>query len=191
MIDINFKKGEWEDFFQYVYNSRFPFTPHFYQEEDCVSNGRNPEMRDGFDYTTIMTKEMYGVGTKIWFTSSFEEYGAPLITLTDTLEKDENGSLWYGVGQEFVIWGNGINAYDFYIKDNKLTWHKMLGDKFSLATNKKHEMYLEIMDKYVLIKVGDREIQLRVDNLPEKFYIGVTGCENINRLYNVKIESGA
>ena len=34
MVNINFKKGEWEDFFRYVYNSRFPFKPHFYQEND-------------------------------------------------------------------------------------------------------------------------------------------------------------
>lgn len=186
---IEFKKGMWEDFFQYVYNSRFPFTPHFNQEDDCIINGTNPKMRDGFDYTTIMTKKMYGLGTKIWFTASFEEYGAPLITLTDTLNKDENGNLWYGIGQEFIVWEDGINVYDFYIKDGKLSWHRLLGDKFTLATNEKHELCLEITEKYVLITIAGRSISLRVDNLPEKFYIGVTGCENINRLYNLKIES--
>ena len=75
MVNINFKKGEWEDFFRYVYNSRFPFKPHFYQENDCIVNGRNPQMRDGFDYTTIMTKEMYSVGTKIWFTATAFDCG--------------------------------------------------------------------------------------------------------------------
>ena len=188
MVNINFKKGEWEDFFRYVYNSRFPFKPHFYQENNCIVNGRNPQMRDGFVYTTIMTKEMYSVGTKIWFTSSFEYYGAPLITLTDTLEKDENGDLWYGVGQEIVVWEKGIHVFDFFIEDGNLKWYKLLGDIFPLATCEKHEVCVEIKDKYLIITIEGRTINLRVENLPEKFYIGITGCENINRIYNVKIE---
>ena len=59
MKNIEFTKGNWENFFEYAYTTRFPFTPKFVQEEDCISNGRNPEMSDGFDYTTIMTKEKY------------------------------------------------------------------------------------------------------------------------------------
>lgn len=188
MLNVDFEKGKWEDFFQYVYNVRFPFKPKFIQEEDCIANGRNPEMPDGFDYTTIMTKEKYPLGTKLWLTCSFESYGAPLIMLTDTLNKDEDGDLWYGVGQEFVLWENGFNAFDFFLEDGKLKWNQLLSDNFSVAPGKKHEMCLEFMENYIRFSVEGKTTLLRVETLADEFYIGITGCENINRIYSVKIE---
>ena len=75
MKNVEFTKGNWEEYFDYASTTRFPFVPKFIQEEDCIVNGRNPKMRDGFDYTTIMTKEKYGAGTKICITCSFEKFG--------------------------------------------------------------------------------------------------------------------
>jgi len=187
-MNIEFKKGRWEDVFQYVYNERFPFKPGFIQEEDCISNGRNPKMPDGFDYTTIMTKEKYPIGTTLWLTCSFEAYGAPLIMLTDSLNRDEDGDLWYGVGQEFVLWENGFNAFDFFKEKGTLKWNKLLSDKFSLQPDKRHEICLEIMEKYIRFTIEEKSVLLRVESLANEFYIGITGCENINRLYSIKIE---
>ena len=188
MIDIKFKKGEWEEFFNYAYNERFPFKPQFIQEDDCIGNGRNPDMPDGFDYTTIMTKEKYPVGTKIWLTCSFESYGAPLITLTDTLEKDKDGDLIYGIGQEFVLWEEGFNAFDFYKVDGVIKWHQLIGQSFPVKPFEKHEFCVEIMEKYICFTTEGQSTKLRVDNLPSEVYIGITGCENVNKLYSVKIE---
>ncbi len=39
--------------------------------------------------------------------------------------------------------------------------------------------------------IGDRSVLLRIENLPKEFYIGITGCENINRIYSVNIEDVA
>ena len=188
MTNIEFRKGKWENYFQYVYNSRFSLKPKFIQEEDCIVNGRTTEMKDGFDYTTIMTKKKYSVGTKIWFTCSFEDYGAPLIMLTDTISTDEERELYYDTGQEFVLWEKGLNVWDFFMEDDKLAWHDLLRANFSLEPGAKHEICLETNKKCVRATIGDKSIFLRIENLPEEFYIGVTGCENINRLYNLKIE---
>ena len=188
LLNIEFKKGMWEEYFQHVYNQRFPFKPKFIQKKDCIVNGRNSGMEDGFDYTTIMTKKKYGIGTKIWFTCSFETYGAPLIMLTDSLTSDKNGNLSYGVGEEFVLWEHGFNVWDFFMKDGNLAWHALLCAEFCLKPGEKHEMCLEIMEKNVRATVGGMSILIRTENLPGEFYIGVTGCENINRLYSLKIE---
>lgn len=189
MKNIVFTKGNWENFFEYAYTTRFPFTPKFIQEEDCISNGRNPEMSDGFDYTTIMTKEKFGAGTKLWATCSFEKYGAPLITLTDKLKKDENGDLRYDVCYEVVLWENGINVWDMFIENGELKWEKALSIDFSLAAGIKHEMHIELMQKGIRIVIGDKDVSVRLENLPENVHIGITGCENINRLYSLKIDS--
>jgi len=189
MENINFTKGNWENHFEYAYTKRFPFKPRFIQEEDCIVNGTNPEMTDGFDYTTIMTKKLYGAGTKIWFVSSFEEYGAPLITLTDKLARDSYGDLSYGECYEVILWENGINIWNLYEEDGVVKPKKLMASAFNLEPGKKHELYLELMDKSIRVVVGDKDCLLRIDNLPERVYIGITGCENINRLYNVKIDS--
>jgi len=186
-MHIYFKKGEWESYFQYAYNERFPIQPIFNQEEDCIANRRNAQMADGFEYTTIFTKEKYKTGARINFVCSFESYGAPLITLTDRLKRHENGILSYGTCHEVVIWENGINVFYLFETKNEIKWNQLLADSFSLEPGKKHRLSLEIVDKYIRVALGERSFELRIENLPEEFYIGLTGCENINRLYSVEI----
>lgn len=185
---IEFKKGQWEDYFNPVHTIRFNFTPEFRQEEDCISNAVNPDGPMGFDYATIMTKEKFGKGTKITTSCSFEEYGAPLITLTDKTDEDKDGNLWYGVCYEAVIWENGINIWEFYMQDDELKYHLAACSKFELEPKKKHIVEIEIKDKYFKVSVGDKNLTVRAESLPDEVYFGITGCENINRFYSVKIE---
>ena len=57
-----------------------------------------------------------------------------------------------------------------------------------IRTNLRAEIYIEILEKGARVVIGDKDIYLRIENLPENVYIGVTGCENINRIYNLKID---
>ena len=180
MTKINFRKGQWEEFFSYAYCCRFPFKPKLIQEENCVLNGKNPEMADGFDYTTILTKEKYK-RAKIALECSFEEYGAPLITLTN-----ECGV--YKKYHEVVLWEKGINVWQLFEIDGKMQIKKLAAMPFEVDSKKKHTLFVEIMEKGLKIKALGHELYLRVDSLPEEMYIGFTACENINRLYSVTIE---
>jgi hypothetical protein len=189
MKDIKFTKGNWEEYFEYAYTRRFPFKPEFIQEEDCISNSKNPEMKDVFDYTTIMTKEKYGTGTRLWVTCSFENYGAPLITLTDNLKRDEDGNLSYGACHEVVLWEKGINVWNLFEEKGEIKYHKLLAVEFPLEAGIKHEMYIELDNKAVKVVIGDKTQTLRIENLSEEVYIGITGCEDINRFYSVKIDN--
>lgn len=186
---FEFTKGNWEEYFEHAFTEKFPFTPKFIQEKDCISSGKNPEMKDGFDYTTIMTKEKYGKGTKLWTTCLFEDYGAPLITLTDTLERDSNGNLTYAACKEVVLWEEGINVWSLFVEDGEIKWHLIAAAKFPVEKNVKHELYVEIKEKYIRAVVGKEDIEVRIEDLPEEVYIGITGCENINKFYDLKIEN--
>ena len=168
MKKVEFTKGNWETCFNYAYSKRFPFNPEFAQENDCIVNKRNPEMADGFDYTTIMLKEPYGEGTKFSFTCSFEEYGAPLFTITDKMETDENGCWHYGDCYEVVLWENGINVWDLYEEDGAIKWNKVMSLEFPVKSNKKHKMFLELIDN-----VGEKEL-----NSPK-----YTKCYEFDNLY--------
>ena len=188
MKKIQFTKGNWEDFFQYAYTERFSFAPKFRQEETCIVNSENHEMKRKYDYLTIMTKEKYAPGTKMRFTTSFENYGAPLVVITDTLRKDEHGNLKYGVCQEFVLWEKGINVWDFFMDGETLKWEMLLSLNFPVASGVIHEMQIEFLEKGVKLLVGNQSAFLRLKNMPEKFYIGITGCEGINRFYDAEFD---
>lgn len=189
MKNIKFTKGNWEEHFEYAYTAKFPFRPKFVQEEDCIVTTENPLMEDGYDYTTIITKEKYGVGTKIWLTCSFEKFGAPLITLTDAFRRDEEGDLIYGACTEVVLWEEGINVWNLYEENNEVKWDKLLALEFPVEAGTKYEIYLELQENAVYVEIGDKKFSLRTENLPEEVNIGITGCEDINRFYCVKIET--
>ena len=191
VMDIKFTKGCWEEYFEHAYNEKFPFKPQFIQEENCIVNGSNPEMKDfAYDYTTIMTKEMFGKGTKIHTTCSFEEFGAPLLTFTDTMKRDEDGDLWYAACKEVVLWKNGVNVWDLYVEDGEIKYHLLAAVKFDLEKNVKHELFVELGEESVRFVIGDKDVMVRIADLPEKVYVGITTCENINRFYDLKIEKG-
>lgn len=189
MKDIKFTMGNWEKDFVYVNSDRFPFEPRFFQEDDCIVNGKNSMMDDGFDYTTIMTKKKYGKGTKIRLTCSFEKFGAPLITLTDKIIKNEEGNLRHSSCYEIVVWEEGLNVWHIFEENNKIKWVQLLWLKFHLESGVKHDLFVEIMDECVKVVLHGNEVSLRIEDLPEKVYLGITGCENINRFYNLKIDS--
>ena len=145
-------------------------------------------MEDGYDYTTIVTKEKYGVGTKIWLICSFEKLGAPLITLTDSLRRDDKGDLIYGACVEVVLWKDGINVWDLYEEDGEVKFDKLMGLEFSVQDGVKYEIFLELREKEIYVVIDDKRFIIRTESLPEEVNIGITGCEGICRLYDMKIK---
>lgn len=188
MTEVKFTKGNWEQHFQYAYTWRFPETPKFRQEESCIVNTKDGIRQNGCDFTSILLKKMYGVGTKISFTASFESYGAPLLVIADALDRDENGVLRFGDYQEVVLWENGVNIWDFHREDGQVKIDWVLRNDFPLAPGEVHELKVELAKKRLKIWVKDRYFELMMANLPEKVYLGITACEGINRFYGLTVE---
>ena len=64
-MHIAFQQNAWdESAVTHAYTYRFPYTNRFLQHEDAIENGANPEMADGFDYLSIMSREAFPTGTK-------------------------------------------------------------------------------------------------------------------------------
>ena len=51
-----------------------------------------------------------------------------------------------------------------------------------------HELEVEIIKDYIQFAVNGVSIKLRTEDIPERFYVGVTACEGIVRLYDLRIE---
>jgi hypothetical protein len=58
----------------------------------------------------------------------------------------------------------------------------------SVAEKDIHELNVETKAGYIIFSVNDIKAELRTEDLFEEFYVGVTACEGIVRLYDFKVE---
>lgn len=192
MKTFDFSRGNWnQDELVHVYSYRFDDRPVFTQEDDCIRNGTKcepPRNMGDYEYITLLTKEKYASGTKISTKCSFEDFGAPLLVITDEIV-EENGELRYGRYFEVVIYEDGINVWEMWMPEEKqVKWHKLLGVKFPVAANEVHDLSMKVNKDTMEVTADGMQMTLRVAGLPEQFHVGLSGCENINRFYEMTIE---
>lgn len=190
MLNIEFKKGKWEEFLDYAYTARYELKPKFVQEIDHVRNCENKELEYGFDNVTVVTKQKYTAGAKISTCCSFDKDYAPLLVFTDNLYKDTENDLRFDNYYEVVLYKDGINVWHLYkdSAENKMKWHLLLGVKFKVSPKEKHTLTVELAEKAFKIKYGSEDIVLRISDLPKQMHVGITACEGINRFYSLDIE---
>ena len=159
----------------YAYSRRFEETPVFVQKEEWVESAENPAATYGFDNISLLTKERYGVGTKITTECAFFDDGAPLIL--------------YGNYIEVVLYKNGINVWRLWEEGGKVVWHKRLGVEFPLEAGVFHTLTVETAEKMLHITVnGTYRMHLRVEDLFEVFHAGIDACEGVNRFRKLDVE---
>ncbi len=186
-MDIELTKGNWEDQLFHAYTLRFPFTPKLIQEQSCVRNGTNAEMHDGFDYTSLLTKERYPHNTTITATCSFEKFGAPLLLFTDHVQTDDAGNLWYGGCYEIVLFEEGINVWKHFMAGNEVKWVKLFFAAFPVNSQERYTIRATLLEQGMEFAVNKRKYFLRIENLPAEMHVGFTACEDINRIYHFSV----
>jgi hypothetical protein len=114
----DFSKGNWTmDGLVHAYSSRFVQDSVFVQREDCIENPKDPSMRDGYGYISLLTKEKLKPGVRLTTSCAFEGASAPLVVVVkDLFEK--NGVPSYGDYQEVVLWKNGINVWNLWLRED-------------------------------------------------------------------------
>ena len=111
MKKYEFGKGKWQ-----VGELRYAYSPAcfdrapFQQEENCVVNQQGNSLF-GFQYISLIENVKRKIGVKIRAVCSFENFGAPLIVVSDDIKKNEKGELIYGRHFEVVAHEGGINIW--------------------------------------------------------------------------------
>ena len=187
---IQFRKNSWnEGSVTHAYTYRFPFTNHFVQRDDYIENGINLEMKDGFDYLSLLSKEKYSFGTEITVRCSFLENAAPLIVISDSLDLCEDGAYRYGNFFEIVLYKNGINVWRLWKNENgKTVGHKRLGAAFPVTENEIHTISVRLEKSYIIISFDGMLFDMRAEDLFDSFHVGTTGGEGACRFYDMKID---
>ena len=169
-----------------AHTHRFAETPDFVQEQDHIRCAANPNHPEGYDNVSLMTRKPYSVGATITMHCSFEGLGCPEIMIIEDLE-DCNGTMRYGAGFEIALYENGFNVWRHYCENRQCSWHQRLGVEYPVADNTIHTLTARILENMLEITLNGQKTLLHTPDLPETFYLGVTACEGIARIYDLEI----
>jgi hypothetical protein len=171
------------------YSFRFTETPDFKQASDHITTTVNEQHREGYDNISLITKETYKLGVKAKLTCSFDNLGCPEIIFVKKPELCNDNVVRYGECFEVVLWKNGVNVWRHYMTDDhRCSWHKRLGLSTSVSEKDLHVLEVEIDKNTIIFSVDGIKVELRAEDFFEEFYVGVTACEGIVRLYDFEIE---
>ena len=196
MKQITFTPGNWEqEGLELAYSWRFEELPEFVQEADCIRNSASLPgscQNGGYDYMGLMLPETYGAGTKLTVRCSFAATeggsGAPMLTIADRCEVDENGVLRTLDYYEVVIWHRGMNLWRLHTEDRQVHHYLVAGLSFPLKMDTMHTLSAELKDNRMMISVDDQMADLFVSDMPEQYRIGYTACEGICKLFDMTVE---
>ena len=84
-----FKDGSWKSDFSHCYSILTNKFPSFTELEDHIVNRAT---EGGFEWISIVHNDRFTEGSRVSVECSFDSYGAPLITLANSLWTDKEGN---------------------------------------------------------------------------------------------------
>ena len=186
----SFNGTAWREELLKAYSFRFVETPDFKIDGDHITTAINPAHKEGFDNISLLAKRTYTAGVKASLRCSFDDIGCPEIIIVRNPELCDDGYTRYGDCFEIVLWKNGVNVWRHFMdSDYKCSWHNRLRRFDTISESDIHELSVEIQDKHICFSVdGALKTVLYIEDLFDEFYIGVTACEGVVRLYDFTIE---
>ncbi len=178
------------DFF-YCYGPHAETNKEFIQETDCVRNSFNPDI-DYYDYISVITKEKFGVGTKLTTECDFEKFGAPLIVISDDITTDSEGVKRYGLHFEVVAYVSGFNVWhivpDPANTERPIAPTLVAEGRFPIEEGSRVTLSVEVAENALIIDVNGNKSFVEHHDIPKTFHIGITACEGVNRFYSITVE---
>jgi hypothetical protein len=177
---------------------KFPQGEHFgdwVQQDKCITNqvpeGATPEELEGKRAaeacSSMVYKEKLTGNVTISSTMAFAHKMAPLILLTPDLSGDVKGQKECSERFEIVLFNEGVNVWRHSLKDGTLTYRKAAFASFRLEKDTPYRLEMKKTGKTLTVSVAGHTFGYIEDALPDAFYVGLTGCEGLNRFYDFRI----
>ena len=189
------KNNDWEEDFLYAYSLEAKTHTEFDVEEDCVVNRYNAEQKTNsfpYDYISMVTKKKYSGNVRIKTQCLFESFGAPLIVFSDDIT-NQDGVNYYGAHFEIVAYERGLNIW-YIIPNNdpeaqrRIKTAKIAFLDFPVEENTRLDLEVTIQGKTITARMAGQELSVSHEKIPERFHVGITACEGVNRFYSFEIE---
>jgi len=197
-----FVKDHWQaSDWTMVKSPRWDRMGQWVQEDDCIRNEVPDDAdaaalrgrRAGETYTSMVVARTFSGNVTVRTTFSFDDQMAPLVVLAPELGRDGQDRPEYREHVEIVAYNKGINVWHHTWTDGKPAWAKL--DYWNLELLPKTRYRLEVQVNHsargpmLVVRLDDREMGCRLEALPVACYVGITGCEGVNRFYDFSVRS--
>ncbi|OGV49267.1 MAG: hypothetical protein A2X49_10155 [Lentisphaerae bacterium GWF2_52_8] len=139
-------------------------------------------------YTSMVYAKPFAGDAKISVRLDFTPRMAPIIVIAPELGKDASGRLEYREHFEICVYDEGVNFWHHVYNDGKPSWSKAAYAKFALKPEIQYTLEVQIKGKQIIASIDGHEIGYLEPSLPAKYYLGITGCEGLNRFYSISID---
>ena len=190
MKKYSFANSEWECDFDYTYSLVANTYNKFTYADGQVFSGYNEE-RGVYDYVSVAHKDVFHSGAKVSVECSFDKFGAPLITIANSIYTDSDGKSMYGDHYEVVSYKDGCNIW--YITKAQegsakpFVNIKCLSVHFPIEEGSRLNLSVKVVGKLLCVELNGVRFDYLADKLAENFRLGITGCEGVNRFYCAEI----
>ena len=198
----SFAKGGWNpDEWILVKSARWDYFGGWIQkdthiENETPENAKPNELLQKYaseTYTSMVLKRKVSGNVTVISTMEFDDRMAPLIVMAPELGKDKLGRSEYREHFEIVFSYRGINVWHHFYIDGKPWWKNAAYFRFTLEPRKKYALTVKIektnKGKQLSVLIDGHEMGYMDDSLPDEFYVGITGCEGVNRFYDFSIST--
>jgi len=203
LFHCSFERGKWDpNQWVMVKSARWDYFGGWIQRDLCIEN-QTPagvsqddliDSHKAQTYTSMVLKEQFSGDIEISSEVEFTYREAPLIVIAPELGQDKKGRAEYREHYEIVISSKGVNVWHHYFRNGKPYWKLAAFSRFEVKPNVQYKLKVKLSHnskgKTLSVFVAGHEFGFMDDSLPDKFYVGITGCEGVNRFYDFTVEKG-
>lgn len=202
-LAISFAKGKWDKSkWLEVKSPRWNYLGKMVQKEDHIVNF-TPDLPDEVIFKKYVAKVYSCIaynkrfsGKKVEISSkmSFDYRMAPLIVIAEDFGKSKDGKHpEMREHFEIVLFDRGLNVWHHMYKNGKPSWHKAAFMLTPFKNKKVYDVKITMEKKknimQMTIECDGKTFGYQDEALPEKFYVGLIGCEGRCRFYDFKVKT--
>ena len=180
-IACSFQQGKWiSSEWMFVKRRDMAGRSEWLQKANCIEN-------DGH-HTSMVYKKKFSGDVTISMTTAFANRMAPALVIVTKLG-DADGATVFDEHVEITMWDEGVNIWRLHTVNGKSLWELTAFSKFKLSQNTPYKLEVTKKRKELTIKVDGHAFGYIENSLPDDYYVGITGCEGVNRFYDVAIRT--
>jgi len=168
------------------------------QKEDCIANytpenaapeelcERGKYAADTF--ASMILKKRFNCPVKASATMSFDYKMAPLMFIANEIDTSVKVPL-LGERYEVVLYNEGINVWEHFKQNGKIAYNRKLFYCKNFSAKQKYQMAVAVdpNEKSITVELGESCFTVHAPLLDDGYYIGIMGCEGINRFYDFEV----
>ena len=150
------------------------------QQADCIESDGN--------HTSMVYKKKFSGDAKVSATTAFANRMAPAIVIVSKLG-NADGARVFDEHIEITMWDEGVNIWRLHTVDGKSLWELTAFSTFKLTKNTPYKLEVTKKGKVLTVKVDGHAFGYVENSLQDDYYVGITGCEGVNRFYDVAVHN--